>query len=174
MLVDRLLTLSRADSGESMLARERVDLAQLAEEVTTQLEVLAEEKGQSLTVEANGPTLCHGDRMVLRQALLNLVDNAVKYSPMGGRIAVRVSTSQDGMAVLDVSDTGPGIPVELRPRVFDRFYRADTSRSRENGGGSGLGLSIARWAVEVNGGQLTLESSEGPGATYRITLPNAV
>ena len=101
--------------------------------------------------------------MVLRQALLNLVDNAIKYSPVGGRIAVRVSTSGDGMAVLDVSDTGPGIPVELRPRVFDRFYRADRSRSRENGGGTGLGLSIARWAVEVNGGQLTLESSDGPG-----------
>jgi len=106
--------------------------------------------------------------------LLNLVDNAIKYSPVGGRIAVRVSTSGDGMAVLDVSDTGPGIPVDLRPRVFDRFYRADQSRSRENGGGTGLGLSIARWAVEVNGGQLTLESSDGPGATFRITLPVAV
>ena len=86
---------------------------------------------------------------------------------------VRV-TSVNGTAVLDVSDTGPGIPVELRPRVFDRFYRADRSRSRENGGGTGLGLSIARWAVEVNGGQLTLESGDGPGATFRITLPNTL
>jgi len=174
LLVDRLLTLSRADSGESMLSRDRVDLAELAEEVTAQLDVLAEEKQQSLTVEAAGPTLCLGDRMVLRQALLNLVDNAIKYSPVAGRIAVRVSTSVNGMAVLDVSDTGPGIPLDLRPRVFDRFYRADRSRSRENGGGTGLGLSIARWAVEVNGGQLTLESSEGAGATFRITLPNVV
>ncbi len=174
LLVDRLLTMSRADSGESMLSRDRVDLCDLAEEVTNQLCVLAEEKQQSLTVEAGGPSLCVGDRMVLRQALLNLVDNAIKYSPVGGRIAVRVSTSGDGMAVLDVSDTGPGIPVDLRPRVFDRFYRADRSRSRENGGGTGLGLSIARWAVEVNGGQLTLESSDGPGATFRITLPVAV
>jgi two-component system OmpR family sensor kinase len=112
--------------------------------------------------------------MVLRQALLNLVDNAIKYSPVGGQIAVRVSTTVAGMAVLDVSDTGPGIPADLRPRVFDRFYRADRSRSRENGGGTGLGLSIARWAVEVNGGQLTLESSDGTGATFRITLPNTV
>ena len=174
LLVDRLLTMSRADSGESMLSRDRVDLCDLAEEVTNQLGVLAEEKQQSLTVEAGGPSLCVGDRMVLRQALLNLVDNAIKYSPVGGRIAVRVSRSGDGMAVLDVSDTGPGIPVDLRPRVFDRFYRADRSRSRENGGGTGLGLSIARWAVEVNGGQLTLESSDGPGATFRITLPVAV
>jgi heavy metal sensor kinase len=174
LLVDRLLTLSRADSGESMLSRERVDLCELAEEVTTQLVVLAEEKQQSLTVEAGSRSLCIGDRMVLRQALLNLVDNAIKYSPNGGRIVVKVSTSGEGMAVLDVSDTGPGIPADLRPRVFDRFYRADRSRSRENGGGTGLGLSIARWAVEVNGGRLTLESSEGPGATFRITLPIAV
>ena len=172
LLVDRLLTLSRADSGESMLARDRVDLRDLAEEVTTQLDVLAEEKQQSLTVEATGLSACLGDRMVLRQALLNLVDNAIKYSPVGGRIAVRVSLTPDGMAVLDVSDTGPGIPPEMRPRVFDRFYRADQSRSRENGGGTGLGLSIARWAVEVNGGRLTLESREGPGATFRITLPS--
>jgi heavy metal sensor kinase len=174
LLVDRLLTLSRADSGESILTRERVDLCELAEEVTMQLVVLAEEKQQSLTVEAGSPSRCIGDRMVLRQALLNLVDNAIKYSPDGGRIVVKVSTSGEGMAVLDVSDTGPGIPSDLRPRVFDRFYRADRSRSRENGGGTGLGLSIARWAVEVNGGQLTLESSEGPGATFRITLPIAV
>jgi heavy metal sensor kinase len=174
LLVDRLLTLSRADSGESILSRERVDLCELAEEVTMQLAVLAEEKQQSLTVEAGSPSHCIGDRMVLRQALLNLVDNAIKYSPDGGRIVVKVSTSGEGMAVLDVSDTGPGIPSDLRPRVFDRFYRADRSRSRENGGGTGLGLSIARWAVEVNGGQLTLESSEGPGATFRITLPIAV
>ena len=174
LLVDRLLTLSRADSGESMIARDRVDLCSLAEEVTTQLEVLAEEKQQSLTVESHGPSLCVGDPMVLRQALLNLVDNAIKYSPLGGRIVVRVSTLPNGVAVLDVSDTGPGIPADLRPRVFDRFYRADGSRSRENGGGTGLGLSIARWAVEVNGGQLTLESGEGQGATFRITLPTTL
>jgi heavy metal sensor kinase len=172
LLVDRLLTMSRVDSGESVLSRDRVDLAELAEEVTAQLEVLAEEKEQSVTVESHGPSQCIGDRMVLRQALLNLVDNAIKYSPIGGRIFVKVSTSPEGMAVLDVSDTGPGIPAEMRPRVFDRFYRADASRSRENGGGTGLGLSIARWAVEANGGQLTLENSEGSGATFRITLPN--
>jgi heavy metal sensor kinase len=173
LLVDRLLTLSRADMGESMLARDRVNLAELAEEVTAQLDVLAEEKQQSLNVEIVGTSSCIGDRMVLRQALLNLVDNAIKYSPAGGRITVRVSTSAEGTAVLDVSDTGPGIPAEQQQRVFDRFYRVDSSRSREHGG-TGLGLSIARWAVEVNGGQLTLENSNGPGATFRITLPSTV
>ena len=112
--------------------------------------------------------------MVLRQALLNLVDNAIKYSPVNGQIVVKASTNVNGLAVLDVSDTGPGIPADMRPRVFDRFYRADRSRSRENGGGTGLGLSIARWAVEVNGGQLTLETTDGAGSTFRITLPNTV
>jgi heavy metal sensor kinase len=175
MLVDRLLTMSRADIGESMLAMDRVDLGELAEEVTAQLEVLAEEKQQNLSVKLNGPSSCMGDRMVLRQALLNLVDNAIKYSPVGGRITVRVSRSASGAAMLDVIDTGPGIPAEQQQRVFDRFYRVDRSRSsRENGGGTGLGLSIARWAVEVNGGQLTLENRDEPGATFRITLPSKV
>jgi heavy metal sensor kinase len=174
LLVDRLLTLSRADTGESVLAMDRVDLGQLAEEVTAQLDVLAEEKQQSLSLTVDGPSSCVGDRMVLRQALLNLVDNAIKYSPIGGRISVRVSRSAEGAAMLDVSDTGPGIPAEQQQRVFDRFYRVDRSRSRENGGGTGLGLSIARWAVEVNGGQLTLENRNEPGATFRITLPSTV
>jgi heavy metal sensor kinase len=174
LLVDRLLTLSRADTGESMLARDRVDLCELAEEVTAQLEVLAEEKQQSLSVQVDRPSLCVGDRLVLRQALLNLVDNAIKYSPVGGKITLRVSHTAEGAAMLDVSDTGPGIPAEQQHRVFDRFYRVDRSRSRENGGGSGLGLSIARWAVEVNGGQLTLENRDEPGATFRITLPSTV
>jgi len=172
LLVDRLLMLSRADTGESMLAMDRVDLGELAEEVTAQLEVLAEEKQQSLSVKVDGPSSCVGDRMVLRQALLNLVDNAIKYSPVGGKITVHASRSSEGVAMLDVSDTGPGIPVEQQQRVFDRFYRVDRSRSRENGGGTGLGLSIARWAVEVNGGQLTLENKGEPGATFRITLPS--
>jgi heavy metal sensor kinase len=174
LLVDRLLTLSRADTGESMLAMDRVDLGELAQEVTAQLDVLAEEKQQSLSLTVDRPSSCVGDRMVLRQALLNLVDNAIKYSPVGGRISVRVSQSVEGSAMLDVSDSGPGIPAEQQQRVFDRFYRVDRSRSRENGGGTGLGLSIARWAVEVNGGRLTLENGNEPGATFRITLPSTV
>lgn len=172
LLVDRLLTMSRADIGESTLSMDRVDLGELAEEVMAQLDVLAEEKQQSLKVEVSGASSCVGDRMVLRQAVVNLVDNAIKYSPAGGRITVRVSRSESGAAMLDVTDTGPGIPAEQQQRVFDRFYRVDSSRSREDGGGTGLGLSIARWAVEVNGGQLTLENRDEPGATFRITLPS--
>ena len=106
--------------------------------------------------------------MVLRQALLNLLDNAIKYTPVGGAINVRVKQAQAGINI-DVIDSGPGIPQELRSRIFDRFYRVDKARSRENGG-TGLGLAISKWAVEVTGGHLTLEPT-GAGSCFRITLP---
>jgi heavy metal sensor kinase len=169
LLVDRLLTLSRADAGRSKLSRDVVDLPMLASEVVEQLDVLADEKHQSLSLDLKARPNWMGDRMVLRQALLNLVDNAIKYSPERAQITVRVDQHSDD-AILEVSDTGPGIPEELQPRIFDRFYRVDESRSRNNGG-TGLGLSIAKWAVETNGGHLTLESRKGNGCTFRITLP---
>ena len=168
-LVDRLLTLSRAETGPAKLTRDSVDLFALAEEVATQMEVLAEEKGQSISVERTGASEWTGDRMVLRQGLLNLVDNAIKYTPAGGRITVKVEQSPSGVT-LDVSDTGPGIPEALQARVFERFYRVKTVPAPEHEG-TGLGLSIAKWAVEVNGGRLTLEESGTGGSTFRITLP---
>jgi signal transduction histidine kinase len=169
LLVDRLLMLSRADTGESKLSRDVVDLHILAQEIAEQLGVLAEEKDQSIQLRLEDVPRWIGDRMVLRQALLNLVDNAIKYSPTGGAIEIRVAQSGD-QTVIDVSDTGPGIPVELQSRIFDRFYRVDKARSRENGG-TGLGLAIAKWAVEVNGGHLTLEPDSGTGSCFRISLP---
>lgn len=168
-LVDRLLTLSRADTGEAKLSIDIVDLSELAQEIAEQLEVLAEEKQQSIRVHCDTAPRWIGDRMVLRQALLNLVDNAIKYSPAGGEIEIRVAQTPAG-ATLDVNDTGPGIPADLQSRIFDRFYRVDKARSRENGG-TGLGLAIAKWAVEVNGGQLTLEAKRDVGSRFRITLP---
>jgi heavy metal sensor kinase len=170
-LVDRLLTMSRADTGDVSLSADSVDLGELAGEVASQLDVLAEEKEQTLTVERIAAFQWTGDRLILRQALLNLVDNAIKYSPPGSRIMIRVDHAPDG-AIIDVIDNGAGIPVELQGRIFDRFYRVDISRSRENGG-TGLGLSIAKWAVEVNGGKLTLENTNGVGSTFRISLPQA-
>jgi heavy metal sensor kinase len=171
-LVDRLLTLSRADTGQAKLAIDIVDLPELAEEIAEQLDVLAEEKKQSIRVHCDPVPRWVGDRMVLRQALLNLVDNAIKYSPVDGRIEIHVSNSSAG-TIIDVSDTGPGIPAELQSRIFDRFYRVDKARSRENGG-TGLGLSIAKWAVEVNGGQLTLEATDQGGSRFRIVLPQTL
>jgi heavy metal sensor kinase len=168
LLVDRLLTLSRADRGREKLAIDVVDVPELAEEVAEQLGVLAEEKNQSIKVRFDMTPHWVGDRIVLRQALLNLVDNAIKYSPIGGKIEIGVAQTPDGI-IIDVTDTGPGIPADLQPRIFDRFYRVDEARSRENGG-TGLGLAIAKWAVEVNGGHLTLEPADAPGSRFRITL----
>jgi len=169
LLVDRLLMLSRADTGEAKLSMDIVDVRLLAEEVAEQLGVLAEEKEQSIQVRFETAPSWIGDRVVLRQALLNLVDNAIKYTPAGGSIEIRVAQAADGTTI-EVSDTGPGIPAELQSRIFDRFYRVDRARSRENGG-TGLGLAIAKWAVEVNGGYLTVESAGGAGSKFRITLP---
>lgn len=167
-LVDRLLTLSRAEAGLAKLSIETVDLRALAEDVVAQLSVLAEEKQQRLTIDIAGRAVCLADRVVLRQSIINLVDNAIKHSPVGGGIRIRVSET-DGAALIDVSDTGPGIPAALQARIFDRFYRATTSRRETRG--AGLGLAIAKWAVEANGGRLGLVKADAGGSTFRITLP---
>jgi signal transduction histidine kinase len=167
ILVDRLLTLSRAETGQANLQVEPIALRELAEDVIGHLGVLAEEQKQVIEVAASGAPAALGDRMVLRQALINLVDNAIKFSGSGGRIRIRLA-EEPGQATIDVSDTGPGIPSDARDRIFDRFYRATT-----NATGTGLGLSLARGAVEANGGRLTLESTGPTGSTFRITLPRA-
>jgi heavy metal sensor kinase len=168
VLVDRLLSLSRAETHQATLTPDSVSLVELAEDVVGHLGVLAEEKGQSLSVDATGRPTAVIDRVVLRQALINLVDNAIKFTPSGGQVSVRV-TSDDGTAVVDVTDTGPGIPSEARERIFDRFFRGDELAAS----GTGLGLSIAKGAVEANGGQLTLERSDAQGTTFRIRLSKA-
>jgi two-component system phosphate regulon sensor histidine kinase PhoR len=110
-----------------------------------------------------------GDPVILRQVVLNLLDNAIKYSPAGGRIAVRVTASGQTVA-LEVQDSGPGIPLEHRDKIFDRFYRVDESRSRE-AGGAGLGLAIARWGANAHGGRLELECPSTGGCVFRMSLP---
>lgn len=174
-LVDRLLTVSRADTGERARARETVDLAELAGDVAGHLGVLAEEKEQALVVVRDGRATCRGDRVVLRQALINLVDNAIRYTPSGGEIRVRAA-AVNGSAVLEVSDTGPGVAERHAPRLFDRLYRvpgSDAAGTGETppGAGAGLGLAIARWAVEAHRGRLGYERAQGRGSTFRITLP---
>jgi heavy metal sensor kinase len=166
-LVDRLLTLSRAESGQAKLLREPVDLRLLAEDVLAHLSVLAEEKQQRLTLDAvAGAPVAIADRLVLRQALINLVDNAIKFSPAGGEILVRIGgTAREAM--FEVADSGPGIAADVRSRIFDRFYRSGESEAA----GTGLGLSIARGAVEANGGRLTLERTDTSGSTFRIVMP---
>ena len=169
-LVDRLLTLSRAETGQATLSKEDVSLADLADNVVAHLGVLAEEKRQAIVIERLGTPHVSADRTVLRHAVINLVDNAIKFSPAGGRITVRVAETA-AEVILEVDDSGSGIDPASRERIFDRFYRV----GNDGGGtaGTGLGLSIAKWAVEAHGGRLTLERSDAHGSTFRVALPRA-
>ena len=168
-LVDSLLTLSRADAGRIALHSERLDLTDLAREVTSHLSVLAEEKSQRLELAAPGPVAIDADRAILRLAVVNLVDNAIKYAPVGTTIRVAVE-ADGGSARLSVTDSGPGIAPEHQAHVFERFYRVDAARGRD-AGGAGLGLAIARWAVEAHRGHLELLSQISAGSTFTAVLP---
>jgi len=171
-LVENLLLLTRAEAGRILLTRATVDLGELVAGVSDSLRVLAEEKNQELTVELAGPVAADCDAAVLRQGITNLLHNAIKYTPRMGLIRVAATSTVTGDAVIEVQDSGPGIPPTDQRRVFERFYRLDHARSRDSGG-SGLGLAIARWAVEANGGRIELESVEGRGALFRVVLPRS-
>ena len=177
-LVDSLLVLTRADAGRVRLQREPLDVAGLVRDVVEHLHPLAEEKSQRLTVDLPASVEVFADRTTLRQALINLLDNAIKYTPPGGQVRVRVGAHPSGEMAVEVIDTGPGIPPEEHERVFERFYRLDKARARTavdgtpgDHGGAGLGLAIARWAVEANGGRIELVSETGRGSTLRVVLP---
>ena len=171
-LVDSLLMISRADAGQVQLHLTNFALLDLARESAALLNVLAEEKSQDVVVEGEeGITVC-ADRLILRQALVNLIDNAVRYSPVSGTIRVRIAKSAAGEAIVEVRDSCSGIELEHQARVFDRFYRIGRDRSRDSGG-AGLGLSIAKWAVEANAGRIDVESQPDKGCTFRIRFPLA-
>jgi heavy metal sensor kinase len=168
-LVDSLLVLTRADSGHVPLGLIETDLARLVERAAEDMRPLAEEKGQRLTLALEGPAVARVDEATVRLALVNLLDNAIKYTPRSGTVSV-ASKIRGNDFLIEVTDTGPGIPTEHRDRVFDRFYRVDKDRSGP-AGGAGLGLSIAKWAVGVNGGRIELESREKQGSTFRLVFP---
>ncbi|HXI42190.1 MAG TPA: ATP-binding protein [Candidatus Limnocylindrales bacterium] len=171
-LIDNLLTISRADSGHIQLHRTVVPVMALAREAAGLFEILVEEKSQRLMLEGDEHAQVEGDCIFLRQALVNIIHNAVKYSPVGETISVRVRNGDASQVVVEIQDKGPGIPLEDQARVFDRFYRVDKARGRESGG-AGLGLSIAKWAVEAHGGSIELNSETNLGSTFRIVLPSA-
>jgi heavy metal sensor kinase len=168
-LVEDLLALSRFDSGRVRPAPEPVDLGVLATEVASHLGVLAEEKGIDLRVRTEGHVVALADRPTLRQAVINVLDNAIKYSPAGKTVELSVA-SGGGLCVLTVSDEGPGIPREHHARIFDRFYRVDKARTRDIDG-TGLGLAIAQWAVAASHGEITVDSVEGRGSRFTIRVP---
>ena len=169
LLVESLLALTRVDAGRRTLDLNPIDLCAMASEVAGHLKVLAEEKGQTLIVEPSEPVGVSADIAILRQAVVNILDNAIKYTPHGGLVTLRVA--QTGTeAILEIIDNGPGILPEHHAKVFDRFYRVDAARNRAEGG-FGLGLAIARQAVEIHGGRIEIFGSPGQGSIFRIVLP---
>jgi signal transduction histidine kinase len=167
-LIERLLLLTRPGGDEMPLKLEAGLVRPVLLEVSESLSLVAEEKKQALEVDCADHLLAVFDPALLRLALINLVQNAIRYSPPGKVIWIRASAPSDGIAV-EVADQGPGIATEHQRRIFERFYRVDKARSRAEGG-VGLGLAIVKWAVERMGGQVELESKVGVGSVFRIRL----
>ncbi|WP_263366288.1 sensor histidine kinase [Edaphobacter bradus] len=170
-IVENLLTISRLDSGADAMVRQTVDLSQLALWTLDQMHLLAEEKQITMRSTHASPALILADPGRIKQVMVNLLDNAIKYTPDHGEINVSVVAAQH-TAVLEVSDTGIGIPAESLSNVFQRFYRSDKARSRESGG-TGLGLSIVQAICNAHGGSVGIQSVEGRGTTVRVELPLA-
>jgi signal transduction histidine kinase len=146
-------------------------LMELIEESVGVVGVLAEEKNQTILVTGDAALSVSADRGFLRMAVINLLDNAVKYSPVGSTIHILLEMStQQQYVKLAIADEGPGIPISEASRVFDRFYRLDGGRTREEGG-AGLGLAIAKWSVEAHDGEILLDSEPGRGSAFTIRLP---
>jgi len=168
-LVGDLLTLARADTGGLKLVQKPVDLRALVSEVHEDLHRVAEAQGIGTTLSLDGPVTVQGDETRLRQLLLILMDNALKYTDEGGEVQVRL-LRENGHARLVVADTGIGIPAGDLPHVFERFYRVDSAREHESGG-TGLGLAIARWIVQAHHGSIKAESDQGKGTKVQVDLP---
>ncbi|MGH7567945.1 MAG: sensor histidine kinase, partial [Gemmatimonadales bacterium] len=171
-LVDALLTLARADEGRAELHHEAVDLRAIVQEAQETGELLAEQAGVTMAVATpSEPLILQVDRSRIRQLILNLVENAVKYTPRGGNVRVELSQA-DGRVTLTVADTGVGIAAGDLPHVFDRFWRADSARTRTGERpGAGLGLAICKWIAEAHGGAIEAQSRPGRGTTFTVTLP---
>jgi heavy metal sensor kinase len=171
-IVESLFALSRLDAGEASAEWRRFDLAELAATTAEQMSLLATDKNVSVACYSTAEVMVDGDPARLKQVIVNLLDNAIKYTRNGGRVRLSVQRQQ-GYAVLEVADDGIGIPEEALPHVFKRFFRVDTSRSREQGG-AGLGLAIVKSICSAHGADIEVVSVPGRGSTFRLRQPLAV
>jgi len=173
-LVDDMFTLTRADAGSYPMRLTPIYLDELIDEVVRASRVVAGIRQVSITVQCVPAAQVIGDEDLIRRLVVNVVDNAVRFSPAGG--AVRIALDRAGsMLAISVSDQGPGIPADVQSRIFERFYRVSAARTREGAqdGGAGLGLALARWIAHAHGGDVTLAASSQLGSTFVITLPAA-
>ncbi|HUX68334.1 MAG TPA: ATP-binding protein [Terriglobales bacterium] len=177
-MIRNLLVLAQADAGEMRPRLEPMDLNELVRDLVEQMRVVAQARGVELRADTSAPVALRADSLRVRQMVLNLIDNAVKYTPAGGRIEVRVDRVAAGthaQARVQVRDTGVGIAADDLPFIFDRFYRADKSRTRGVAGedGCGLGLPIVKWVAETHGGSVEVSSLPGQGSSFVVHLPLA-
>lgn len=170
-IVGKLFALSRLDAGEAQEEWVQIDLASLASATSDQMTLLAEDKRIKVTRDTGEPVYVMGDRSRLQQVVVNLLDNAVKYTPPGGSVHLRVHGS-GGQGILEIADTGVGIPPEALPLVFERFFRVDRDRSA-GADGAGLGLAIVKSICVAHGGRVEVESAVGSGSRFHATFPLA-
>lgn len=174
-IVEDMFTLARADAGQYPVQKDHFYLEEIVAEVARAGRVLAEARGVTVVAHNLDEAPCFGDEDLVRQMILNLVDNAVRHTPSGGVVRISLTRQTADLYRLIVSDTGSGIPVDAQPRIFERFFRVDKSRSRESvsrGSGAGLGLSIAQWVARLHEGDLQLLHSDRNGSTFVVQLPS--
>jgi heavy metal sensor kinase len=170
-IVEQLFTLSRLDAGEAQTEWTRFDLSELAKTTAEQMSLLAEDKGISISCDVSQPMPVKGNHVRLKQVVVNLLDNAIKYTPEKGTIQLRV-LAVNGHAVLEVKDNGIGIPPDALPHIFERFYRVDQARSADSES-AGLGLSIVKSICTAHGAEVEAQSVVGSGSCFRVKLPLA-
>ena len=168
-LIDKLLMLAQAEAGEFRLKRVDVPLDPLLKNIVETLALIADEKGVTLNLQSDAGVAVRGDREWLERAFLNLLDNAIKYTPSGGRVSVKTASDSAGVRI-EIEDTGSGISPEALPHIFERFYREDPARGKTVEG-VGLGLSLVKWIVEAHTGTVEAASVPGKGARFTILLP---
>ena len=172
-IVDDMFTLARADAGTYPVRQMPMYLDEVVDDVVKAARVLASTRDVSIEAATIPSAALTGDEDLIRRLMVNLLDNAIRYTPPGGAVRVDLERAPAGYA-LSISDRGPGIPADVQPFIFERFYRAEAARTRRGDadGGAGLGLALARWIAEVHGGHLTLARSSEAGTTFTTFLPN--
>ena len=168
-----MCTLAHADAGHRPLHLQAFYLDELLTETTRAANVLAVRKHVAMATAVMPDALCYGDEALLRQMLLNLLDNAIQHTPPAGQVQMTLAL-QDGQYLITVTDTGGGIPADAQSHIFERFYRVEKARARTatgHGSGAGLGLAIARWIAHAHNGALTLAHSDATGSIFVATLP---
>jgi signal transduction histidine kinase len=168
-IIGKLLLLAREDAGSETAGFQEVNVRDLLSELSSDVETLAQEKGLAFSLGPMDSLTVKGDRLKLRQLFLNILDNAIRYTPSGGTVS-GILVRKNGNVCVSISDTGIGIPTEDLPLIFERFYRVDKARSRSEGG-MGLGLAIADSIARLHGGKIEVESQVGKGSTFHIILP---